>query len=171
MFERIPKDHPGEYFKDQFPDKIDPRGDPDCIEFEWNRDYKQMHECDTQHMLYLLQIACELHRQRVIQRNKYFESISRSDRYIEHVDAPQIITNFLEWHDQDKEKNVLLGEYLTTKPKLFMINEMISDIGTRLLALCLYAHPLFFCVSANFVFSSLCQAVPRRVRPRDSFPN
>lgn len=41
----------------------------------------------------------------------------------------QIITNFLEWHSKDKEKNIILGEYLTTKPKLFMINELIHSIG------------------------------------------
>jgi len=129
MFERIPKEDPGEHFNDQFPDKKNPKGDPTEITFKWDKAVKDKKHCDTQHMLYLIQIACDLHRRRVIERNKYFTSISRSDRYIDHVDTPQIITNFLKWHNEDKEKNVILGEYLTSKPKLFMINDMISEIG------------------------------------------
>jgi len=129
LFERIPKDDPGEHFADQYPDKKDPRGEPDEITFKWDKNVKEKKQCDTKHMLYLIQIACDLHRRRVIERNKYFTSISRKDRYISHVDTPQIITNFLKWHNEDKENNVLLGKYLTEKPKLFMINDMISDIG------------------------------------------
>merc|ERR1719336_2916368 len=132
VFERKPKDHPGEYFKDQFPDKIDKRGEPTTIEFKWNKEYKEIGQCDTIHMLYLLQCACELHRRRTIERNKYFESISRSDRYISHVDTPQIITNFLNWHNEDKEKNVFLGSQLKTEKKLFMINERIAKVGNVL---------------------------------------
>lgn len=85
-------------------------------------------------MLYLLQCACELHRKRVNERNEYFKSISRPDRYLPHVDAPQIITNFIEWHNKDRENdtytfNVFTGEMLRTKKKMFIINEMISQIG------------------------------------------
>ena len=133
VFERKPKPHPGEHFKDQFPDKIDKRGEPQFIEFKWDKSVKDMKDCDTIHMLYLLQIACELHRRRTIERNKYFESISRADRYISHVDTPQIITNFINWHNEDKEKNVFTGDMIKgPKPqkKLFMINEMISKVGT-----------------------------------------
>jgi len=129
VFERIPKPHPGDYFKDQYADKVDPRGEPTFIEFKWNKDFKNMDQCDTIHMLYLLQCACELHRKRTIERNKYFMSIARADRYISHVDTPQIITNFINWHNKDKEKNVFTGEMMKTKKKLFMINEMISDVG------------------------------------------
>ena len=130
LLERVPKPYPGDYFKDQYPNKVDPRGEPDYIEFKWNKNFKNMDQCDTIHMLYLLQIACDLHRRRVIERNKYFMSIARADRYIAHVDAPQIITNFINWHNEDKERNVFLGEMLKTKKEVFMINEMISDIGT-----------------------------------------
>jgi len=129
VFKRIPLEDPGQHFKEKFPCKRDPRGEPDCIEFQWNKDILNKKQCDTLHTLYLLQIACELHRHRVIERNKYFTSISRSDRYIAHVDGPQIISNLLEWHLEDEEKNQFLGEYLNTKSKLFMINDMISDIG------------------------------------------
>ena len=131
MFERIPKPDPGECWADQYADKKDPRGEPDEIPFKWDKNIKEKKQCDTLHMLYLIQLACDLHRRRVIERNKYFTSISRSDRYIAHVDGPQIVTNFLKWHNEDKEKNIILGEYLTSKSKLFMINEMISDIGTK----------------------------------------
>ena len=130
VFERIPKPFPGDHFKDQFPDKIDPRGEPTFIEFKWNKDFKNMEQCDTIHMLYLMQCACELHRKRQIERNKYFTSVDRPDRYVSHVDAPQLITNFINWHNEDKEKNVFTGEMMKTKKKLFMINEMISDVGT-----------------------------------------
>lgn len=113
LFERIPKDDPGEHWRDQYPDKKDPRGEPDAIPFKWDKNVKEKKQCDTKHMLYLIQIACDLHRRRVIERNKYFTSISRSDRYIDHVDTPLIITNFLKWHNEDKEKNVILGSFLT----------------------------------------------------------
>ena len=129
VLKRIPKQHPGDHFKDQFVDKKDPRGEPTFIEFKWNTKFKEISQCDTIHMLYLLQIACDLHRNRVIERNEYFKSISRTDRYLCHVDTPQIITNFLEWHEKDKEQNVFTGKMLETEKKLFMINDMISTIG------------------------------------------
>jgi len=129
VFERIPKPFPGEHWKDQYEDKKDPRGEPTWIEFKWNKDFKKMDDCDTIHMLYLLQQACELHRRRVIERNKYFTSISRADRYIAHVDTPQIITNFINWHNKDKEKNVFTGVMMKKEKKLFMINQMISEVG------------------------------------------
>ena len=88
LFERIPKDDPGEHFADQYPDKKDPRGEPDEITFKWDKNVKEKKQCDTKHMLYLIQIACDLHRRRVIERNKYFTSISRKDPYISHVDTP-----------------------------------------------------------------------------------
>ena len=128
-FQRIPKPDPGECWADQYPDKKDPRGEPDEIAFKWDKNNKDKKHCDTIHMLYLLQCACELHRRRVIERNKYFTSISRPDRYIDHVDGPQIITNILKWHNKDKDNNVLLGEWLTSKPELFWINDIFSDIG------------------------------------------
>jgi len=129
MFPRIPKEHPGEHYKDQFPDKIDVRGEPDEILFKWNPDFREKRDCDTIHTLYLLQLACEGHRKRTIERNNYFESISRSDRYISHVDTPQIITNFLKWHNEDKDNNLFTGKMLETEKKLFMINQMISEVG------------------------------------------
>merc|ERR1719492_505928 len=129
MFERIPKPFPGDYWKDQYDNKEDPRGEPSVIEFKWNKEIRTIDQCDTLHMLFLLQQACELHRRRVIERNKYFMSISRADRYIAHVDTPQIITNFIDWHNKNKEENVFTGDMVKTKKKLFMINDMISDVG------------------------------------------
>ena len=128
FFSRTPKQHPGEYFKDQFVDKRHPNGDPSVIEFKWNPKFEEINQCDTIHMMYLLQCACDLHRLRVIERNKYFESISRTDRYIAHVDTPQIITNFIEWHNDDKEKNVFTGNMLESEKKMYIV-AMISAIG------------------------------------------
>merc|ERR1719486_421722 len=68
--------------------------------------------CDTLHMLYLLQLALDLVRRRTIERNKYFKSIGRTDRYINQLDNPQIITNFLDWHNLDKDKNKFDGNLL-----------------------------------------------------------
>ena len=138
FLKRTPKEHPGEHFKDQFVDRKDPRGEPTFIELKWNSEFKRMSQCDTIHMLYLLQIACQVHRKRVIERNEYFKSISRSDRYLSHVDTPQIITNFLEWHEKDKEKNVFTGKMLETEKKLFIINDLISDIGMSASIVILY---------------------------------
>merc|ERR550525_2338602 len=130
MFDRKPKPHPGDYFKDQFKDKVHPREKEAAeIEFKWPKGVKEISQCNTVCMFYLIQCACELHRKRTIERNKYFESISRSDRYISHVDTPQIITNFINWHNKDKEKNVFTGDMIKSKKKLFIINDMISDVG------------------------------------------
>ena len=88
-----------------------------------------MDQCDTIHMLYLLQCACELHRKRVIERNKYFESISRTDRYLSHVDTPQIITNFIEWHNEDRVNHVFTGETIKTNMEMVVINDLIWSVG------------------------------------------
>eukprot|EP01084_Bolivina_argentea_P194911 334501_1 len=84
--------------------------------------------CDTQHMLYLLQLALEKVRLRTIERNKYFKSIDRKDRYIYHLDSIQIVTNFLEWHNKDKNGNQFDGKLLETNEPQFII-KMISEIG------------------------------------------
>jgi len=118
--ERIPKEDPG----DGLPTKT-----PDEIEFKWDKTMTEKKACDTQHMLYLLHLALDLVRRRTIERNKYFKSIGRTDRYINQLDNPQIITNFLDWHNLDKDKNKFDGALLETGEKLFMINEMISEIG------------------------------------------
>eukprot|EP01083_Nonionella_stella_P020177 55935_1 len=118
--ERIPKEDPG----DGLPSKP-----ADIIEFKWNKEMKTKKQCDTQHMLYLLQLALNLVRLRTIERNKYFKSIGRTDRFINQLDNPQIITNFLDWHNKDKENNGFDGELIDKSEKLFMINKMISEIG------------------------------------------
>ena len=119
---------PGEYFKDQFPDKLDPRGDPNVIEFEWNPNFKELSQCDTQHMLYFLQSACEKRRIRVNERNKEFQSKSRAHRYIQHIDIPQIITNFIDWHNMDIEGNVFDGGFLERGSGVKIIG-LISVLG------------------------------------------
>eukprot|EP01083_Nonionella_stella_P053385 141213_1 len=75
----------------------DTNAEPEFIEFKWNKESKQKKLCDTMHTLYLLHLALARIRARTIQRNKYFKSIGRSDRYINQLDSPQIITNFLDW--------------------------------------------------------------------------
>ena len=93
--DRTPKEDPG----DGLPTKT-----PDEIEFKWDKTMVEKKSCDTLHMLYLLQLALDLVRRRTIERNKYFKSIGRTDRYINQLDNPQIITNFLDGrealHDQ-----------------------------------------------------------------------
>ena len=126
---REPKAYPGDYFKVQYPNNEDPRGEPSFIEFKWNKDFKERDQCDTTHMLYLLQCACDLHRRRVIERNKYFMSINRPDRYLSHVDTPQIITNFVNWYNEDKANNVFTGEMLKNKKKMYIINDLICGVG------------------------------------------
>merc|ERR1712087_385252 len=118
--DRTPKEDPGDGL---------PAKDPDEIEFKWNKDMLEKKLCDTQHMLYLLQCALELVRKRTIERNKYFKSIGRTDRYINQLDNPRIITNFINWHNEDKKKNLFDGNLLETGEKLHMINNIISKIG------------------------------------------
>merc|ERR1711971_411277 len=118
--DRTPKPDPG----DGLPTKP-----PQEIEFKWNKDMLEKKNCDTLHMLYLLQCALELVRKRTIERNIYFKSIGRTDRFINHLDNPQIITNFINWHNEDKEKNLFDGNLLETGEKLHMINNVISKIG------------------------------------------
>lgn len=118
--ERIPKDDPGDG---------KPKKDPQYLTFKWNKNFKTIKDCDTLHMLFLLTKSLELVRLRSIERNKYFKSIGRTDRFINHLDAPQVITNFLDWHNKDKDNNKFDGALLESSEKLFMINNMISEIG------------------------------------------
>jgi len=127
-FDRIPKPFPGEHFKDQYPDSKDPRGEPSVIKISWNPDFRELAQCDTIHLLYLMQSALELSRKRVNERNKYFHSISRADRFIQHVDGPQIITKFIEWHNGDREHNVFNGEMVRNEKKVNLLN-MMTAIG------------------------------------------
>eukprot|EP01084_Bolivina_argentea_P077633 140858_1 len=98
-----------------------PKSTPDCIEFKWNKNTKTKKDCDTKHLLYLLQEALEPIRIRTIERNKYFESIGRIDKYINHLDAPRIITNILDWCNKNEEVNKFNGEILDkADPPLFI---------------------------------------------------
>ena len=90
---------------------------------------KELVDCDILHSLYLLQVACDLYRQWVIERNRYFASISRPDRFIEHVDGPQIVTNILNWHNLDKDGNVMTGKMISAKGGNFEIRDMLCEIG------------------------------------------
>jgi len=125
------KDWPGDGLTTTLTPKKGANGDgvPAEIEFKWDKSFNEKKDCDTLHMLYLLQLALELNRKRTIERNKYFKSINRADRYIDQLDNPQIITNFIDWHNADKEKNKFDGEVLETKEPLFLINEMIGKVG------------------------------------------
>jgi len=118
--ERIPKEDPGDG---------KPTETPQSIDFKWNKAFKKKKDCDTLHMLFLLCKALELVRLRTIERNKYFKSIGRTDRYINQLDSPRIVSNLLDWHNKDKEKNKFDGALLDSAEKLYMINNMISDIG------------------------------------------
>lgn len=103
---------------------------PSFIEFRWNPEIKDKKSCDTLHILYLLQLGLEMIRLRTIERNTYFKSIGRNDRYINQLDAPTIINNFIKWHKSDPENNVFTGETLENfDNKLFVINKIISERG------------------------------------------
>eukprot|EP01083_Nonionella_stella_P301824 1037691_1 len=100
-----------------------------CIEFNWPNEVKSKKDCGTREMLYLLQLALERVRKRTNERNKYFESINRKDRYIAHLDAPQIITNFLDWHGEDNKTNKFDGELVTKSSDSHLVEEVIAKIG------------------------------------------
>eukprot|EP01083_Nonionella_stella_P312393 1117118_1 len=101
----------------------------DSIEFKWPKEVKSKKDCSTREMLYLLQLALERVRKRTNERNRYFRSINRKDRYISHLDGPQIITNFLDWHGEDKANNKFDGELVTKSPEMHLINKVIAKIG------------------------------------------
>ena len=113
-----------------FMNNTNPQRTPNEISFRQNRLIKDIRDCDTAHLLYLLQIACDLHRQWVIERNQYFESISRADRFIDHVDAPQLINNLLRWHNEDERLNIFDGEEVSQKRALVIVEKNLCGIGT-----------------------------------------
>ena len=123
------KRDPGHRFEAQFKDNMDPRGTPNEDNFRRNRQIEKLTDCDTLHLLYLMQIACDLHRQWVIGRNQYFTSISRMDRFIDHVDAPQLITNLLKWYNEDKEGHVIDGAVILGKDDHSVIHDVLVSIG------------------------------------------
>lgn len=149
---------PGERFEDRFPDGIDPRGEPDVIEFQWDQQITELKDCDTPHLLYLLQIACDFYRKWVIQRNRYFESITRTDRFIDHVDAPQLITKLLKWHNDDKEQNVFDGNLIVNRDGMTVIKDVIGNIG-----LLSFFVPFIQYISCGTIFLYI-QEMPNWVR-------
>ena len=122
------KPDPGNRFEAQFEDNVDPRGTPNDVHFERNQLIKELKHCDTPHLLYLLQIACVLHRRWVIERNAYFASISRTDRFIDHVDGPQLMTNLLKWYIVDRHCNVVDGEMVQNE-YYSVIEDVLVNIG------------------------------------------
>eukprot|EP01084_Bolivina_argentea_P040541 74916_1 len=89
---------------------------PECIEFKWDRHAKTKNDCDTQHMLYLLQI-------------------SLNSVLSPHIITPHIITNILLWHNSvydncDHEYiNKFDGQLLEQSEKEYFINEILVKIG------------------------------------------
>ena len=112
---------------------------PDYIEFVWNPTMLDKFQCDTLHALYLLQSALEKLRVRTIERNKHFRSIRRFDRIITMKDGFQILRNFLDWHTRDPIHHQFDGHMLwkAKTEKLWMINDVISEIGLFLVFLSL----------------------------------
>ena len=126
---RVPKEDPGDGL---------PEIPPSYIEFTWNKEMQDKRSCDTLHLLYLLQLALNLVRLRTIERNKYFKSIGRTDRFISQLDNPGIINRFIKWHKSDPENNKFDGEMMETREKLFLINQVVSEIGNLLRILFLF---------------------------------
>lgn len=67
-------------------------------------------------------------RLETIQNNKNLESFRNTDKYIEHMDAPQIIEYILNWHIQDREHNKFDGELFDKSDDEYTIN-LLSEIG------------------------------------------
>ena len=98
------------------------------IEFKWTPEFKDMAQCDALHLLYLVQRAIEFYGDDLNERNKYFDSISRSDRIRDHVDTPRFINNVIEWLNADKESNLFNGEIFEKESALFLVN-LMAKIG------------------------------------------
>eukprot|EP01084_Bolivina_argentea_P200041 342135_1 len=91
--------------------------DPNCIEFYWgysrstikygeaNSDNKL---CDTFHMLYLLQCAVQ----------------KMNDESANSLDCAQIITNFLDWHNNNKLENNFDGKLLDETNSSIIIRDI-----------------------------------------------
>ena len=125
-----PKTDPKDTFEAQYNDTDDSPENHNDVPFRRNREIKELKDCDTPHLLYLLQIACDLHRKWVMERNQYFASISRTDRFIDPVDAPQLITNLLKWHIEDKEQNVFNGAIMEKEDEYSIIHDFLVRFGT-----------------------------------------
>ena len=123
------KSNPRDRFGAQFRYVMDPRAQPTEHTFPMDYQIKRLTDCDTLHLLFLMQIALDLHRQWVIERNQYFESISRTDRYIYHVDGPQVITNLLKWYNEDKRGNVFDGKMLQNNDGHAIIHSILVTVG------------------------------------------
>eukprot|EP01084_Bolivina_argentea_P289368 496885_1 len=97
--------------------------DPDCIEFWWG--YKRLQEikpreensdqksCDTFHTLYLLQCAIQ----------------EMNDESVNNLDCAEVITNFLEWHNENKWENKFDGKLLDETDSSIVIRDMLNKIG------------------------------------------
>eukprot|EP01083_Nonionella_stella_P202557 739913_1 len=90
------------------------------IAFRWNKKLKSKEECDTQHMLYLLQLV--LH-------DVCTESTNRKDLFITRLDAPRIITNLLHWHNEDRHNNKFDGNLVYNSNESYVIEDVIAKIG------------------------------------------
>eukprot|EP01084_Bolivina_argentea_P032015 59231_1 len=99
------------------------------IKFKWNKEMKELKDCDTKHMLYLLWLALLKVRDRTVERNKHFKSINREDRIQKYQDNPKIITMFIEWHNKDPEKNKFDGALLEKKQKKDFTNDILTKVG------------------------------------------
>ena len=101
----------------------------DAIEFEWSAKMTALKACDTRHTLFLLQSAMDLVRMETIARNKHFKSLGRTERYIAHFDAAQIISNFVRWHNDEPETHKFNGAVLEQTEARTVINDFIAAIG------------------------------------------
>ena len=124
-----PKMDPGDRYDGQFKGDAHSRAKVNEVHFRRNRQISDLKDCDTPHLLYLLQIACDLHRKWVIERNQYFVSISRTDRFIDHMDGPQLITYLLKWYIEDKQQNVFDGEMMMKNDGHSIIHDMLVEVG------------------------------------------
>ncbi len=98
------------------------------IEFRWNKEMTSKTKCDTQHMLYLLSLAFEFVNAKTQKRNKYFTSIQRFDRVFPKLNAGEIITNVLNWHNKNKHDNKFDGMFVSESENLLIITETMSKI-------------------------------------------
>eukprot|EP01083_Nonionella_stella_P076968 209934_1 len=102
------------------------------IVFKWNTAFTSKIKCDTLHTLLLLQTALESIRIRTNCRNNWFKNHGRADRYRRHLDAPGIITQFLDWLNADRENHAFDGVSLDKAEKMALIRLFCQITGLKL---------------------------------------
>eukprot|EP01083_Nonionella_stella_P161403 528634_1 len=108
----------------------------DSIQFQWKPEITNKRKCDTFHMLYLLQMALDKIRSGTNDRNDHFKQTKQTELYIAHLDGPLIISNILDWHNEDQETNKFNGDlvYESSEMQLIDVIAKICNISLDIAA-------------------------------------